>query len=197
MDRLSLIAVLGFLFVFTTGIGCQDKTEPTPIRSRVVGVEAKTEHVRSLEEYCDVIHAASDRVVLNVPPLEHASLPGTEKARWINIWATWCKPCIEEMPMLVRWAERMNNNGKAVELKFVSADDTAQVVSSFLSKHPEIGASFRLVRSDSLQPWMRELGLDEAAGLPIHIFIGKGGFVRCVRAAAIGRGDFDIIQQIL
>jgi hypothetical protein len=44
---------------------------------------------------------------------------------------------------------------------------------------------------------MEELGLDKGAGLPIHIFAGADGLIRCVRAAAISPEDFATIADLL
>ena len=37
----------------------------------------------------------------------------------INFWATWCRPCIEEMP----WFNKIVNQSKNTELVFVSLDN--------------------------------------------------------------------------
>jgi thiol-disulfide isomerase/thioredoxin len=59
--------------------------------------------------------------------------PGA-KAVLVNMWATWCGPCQEEFPGLVRVAEKYSGQGLRTIL--VSADDTDQVaaVKKFLAK---------------------------------------------------------------
>jgi len=59
--------------------------------------------------------------------------PGA-KAVLVNVWATWCGPCREEFPGLVRVAEKYKGQGLRVLL--VSADDTDQVaeVKKFLAE---------------------------------------------------------------
>jgi thiol-disulfide isomerase/thioredoxin len=42
----------------------------------------------------------------------------------VNVWATWCEPCREEMPDLVRFYR--DHRGKGVRLVMVSADDEDQ-----------------------------------------------------------------------
>ena len=41
----------------------------------------------------------------------------------LNFWATWCPPCIEEMPSLVRMQQRMQSKGVTVLAVSVDADD--------------------------------------------------------------------------
>jgi cytochrome c biogenesis protein CcmG, thiol:disulfide interchange protein DsbE len=41
----------------------------------------------------------------------------------LNFWATWCPPCIEEMPSLVRMQQRMQSTGVTVLAVSVDVDD--------------------------------------------------------------------------
>ncbi len=42
----------------------------------------------------------------------------------LNFWATWCPPCIEEMPSLVRMQQRMQPKGVTVLAVSVDVDDS-------------------------------------------------------------------------
>ncbi len=41
----------------------------------------------------------------------------------LNFWATWCPPCIEEMPSLVQMQQRMRDKGVTVVAVSVDVDD--------------------------------------------------------------------------
>lgn len=50
----------------------------------------------------------------------------------LNFWATWCPPCVEEMPSLVQLQHKMNDR---VTVLAVSVDVDANGYSKFLQKH--------------------------------------------------------------
>lgn len=52
----------------------------------------------------------------------------------VNLWATWCPPCIAEMPILDRLTERYAERGLVV--LGVAADDDPERVHDFLGKSP-------------------------------------------------------------
>ena len=43
----------------------------------------------------------------------------------LNFWATWCPPCIEETPSLVRMQSRLKDKGVVVLAVSIDADDAA------------------------------------------------------------------------
>jgi peroxiredoxin len=43
----------------------------------------------------------------------------------LNFWATWCAPCVEEVPSLVEMQRRMKAKGVTVLAVSVDADDNA------------------------------------------------------------------------
>src|ERR1700693_5128046 len=51
----------------------------------------------------------------------------------LNFWATWCPPCVEEMPSLVGMQKQML--GKGVVVLAVSVDDDADDYHKFLKDH--------------------------------------------------------------
>jgi len=59
----------------------------------------------------------------------------------LNFWATWCPPCVEEMPSLVQMQQRLKDKGVTVLAVSVDADEGAY--HRFLKDH---GVTFLTVR---------------------------------------------------
>lgn len=56
------------------------------------------------------------------------------KVVFINIWATWCPPCVEEMPTMQRLYDRLHDRG--LEVLAISIDALgAQVVGPFMQQY--------------------------------------------------------------
>ncbi len=51
----------------------------------------------------------------------------------LNFWATWCKPCLEELPEFDRLYRRYRNSG--MTLVAVATDEDAKAVQEFADKH--------------------------------------------------------------
>jgi cytochrome c biogenesis protein CcmG, thiol:disulfide interchange protein DsbE len=51
----------------------------------------------------------------------------------LNFWATWCAPCVEEMPSLEQLQERFK--GKGITVLAVSIDDDGNAYHQFLKDH--------------------------------------------------------------
>jgi cytochrome c biogenesis protein CcmG/thiol:disulfide interchange protein DsbE len=51
----------------------------------------------------------------------------------LNFWATWCPPCVEEMPSLVQMQKMVQSKG--VIVLAVSEDDDADAYHKFLKEH--------------------------------------------------------------
>src|ERR1043166_6877308 len=57
------------------------------------------------------------QAIIKLPELQEMMNDG-QKVKVINFWATWCAPCIKEMPFL----ERLNKENKDVKVLLVSLD---------------------------------------------------------------------------
>jgi cytochrome c biogenesis protein CcmG/thiol:disulfide interchange protein DsbE len=51
----------------------------------------------------------------------------------LNFWATWCPPCVEEIPSLERFAEKVRPLG--VEVVGVSVDQNPEALAAFIRKY--------------------------------------------------------------
>jgi thiol-disulfide isomerase/thioredoxin len=186
MDRLSALIVVVAL------VGCDSKKEePLPGRTDTTKVAKKTV---STEAFCDVQFTGTSGPKLSVPKLVGGTLadaPG--KWRWINVWATWCKPCVEEMPRLAKWREKL---GAKYELGFVSVDENEADLAAFRKEHPDTPASPRLAEPAKQADWYVSLGLDGGAPVPIHIFVEPSGHIRCARAGGVREQDFAAIEKL-
>jgi len=86
----------------------------------------------------------------------------------LNIWATWCAPCREEMPALDRLQAQMG--GKDFEVVAVSVDQQGPEIAQRFFK--EIGVKSLGFYID---PSARAAFQLEAPGLPVTLFIDRQG----------------------
>ncbi len=62
-------------------------------------------------------------------PVDFAQYKG--KVVFLNIWATWCPPCVSEMPSITMLATHPKLQGKGIEFLCVSVDDDPEAPRAF------------------------------------------------------------------
>jgi thiol-disulfide isomerase/thioredoxin len=196
MDRLSFVALA------LTGVvgGCGGgKTEPASAgsRSRYEAVEAQADPRFAPDQFCENWQPGGGPA-FSFPPLAGAATaPAAGPVRWVNVWATWCKPCIEEFPRIADWKAKLDATGHPTEVVFIS-DDAADVdLGEFTKAHPEVEGTLRISDPEQLSSWLVALGLPANAVLPIHLFVDAAGRLRCVRMGGVGAEDYAGVEAVI
>jgi len=106
------------------------------------------------------------------------------KTVFLNIWATWCWPCVSEMPSIARLAENPSLQGKNIQFVCVSTDESLDSVRRFVEdkKWP-----MTILHARSLPPVFR------TDAIPSTFIIAPDG--RIV-AAQVGSSDWDDPQVV-
>jgi thiol-disulfide isomerase/thioredoxin len=187
MDRLPTLIIASVL-----AIGCDSMSSGSSSKDggRVAKVEAaKAEDPgKAAAKWCDVLHEPDAAKAFRYPEL--ASGNGVEgKARWVNVWATWCKPCIEELPRIEKFREKLGNDGAQLEVQLLAAD-AAPEFDAFVAENAAAKGSLRLADPDGVAAWVGSLGLEENAGLPLHLFVDGDNRLRCARLGGVGNDDY-------
>jgi thiol-disulfide isomerase/thioredoxin len=103
------------------------------------------------------------------------------KAVFLNIWATWCGPCVREMPSIARLAARDTFKDKNIAFVCVSVDDASETVRQFVRDKNWPMTVLRANKS-TLPP------VFQTEGIPATFVISPAG--RIV-AAEVGSSDWD------
>jgi thiol-disulfide isomerase/thioredoxin len=112
---------------------------------------------------------------LDGQPVELSRFRG--KPLFLNIWATWCPPCVAEMPSIARLASRPTL--KDVAFVCVSTDDSPEDVRRFL-----VGKNWPMtvLRATDLPP------VFATDGIPATFLIAPDGRIA---SAQVGSADWD------
>jgi thiol-disulfide isomerase/thioredoxin len=153
------LAFLGFWVVYLTFFGPRNRRA-----LEESGIDRPAEYNWTLED-------------LNEQPVRFTRFQG--KTVFLNIWATWCGPCVREMPSIARLAANPRLKGQDIAFVCVSVDDSAAAVKSFIRGKDW---PMTVLHATSLPP------VFTTDGIPATFVISPAG--RIV-AAEVGASDWD------
>jgi thiol-disulfide isomerase/thioredoxin len=131
-------------------------------------------------------------------PAAAGAAPARGGWTWVNLWATWCTPCVEEMGLLGRWREALAREGVPVGFELLSIDEPEQEAALAAWGTRGLPGPIRWLRSPQDLPALLDaLGVDRDAMIPIHALVDAAGFVRCVRVGAIHEQDYAAVKRLL
>ena len=108
----------------------------------------------------------------------------TKKLRLINLWATWCGPCVAELPELVT-INRMYR-GRNFELVTISLDDVAKIQSALtVLKENHVTASNNILSVDDRDKFAEALDQEWPGPVPYTILVAPGGKIIYRKTGAI------------
>jgi thiol-disulfide isomerase/thioredoxin len=106
------------------------------------------------------------------------------KTVFLNIWATWCGPCVGEMPSIAKLARDPRLQGKNIEFVCVSTDDSAETVRRFLTGKDW---TMTILRANSTP------AVFYSEGIPATFLIGADGRIAAIKVGAKDWNEPDVV----
>lgn len=110
--------------------------------------------------------------IISFEELEAMTARESDKLRIYNFWATWCAPCIREMP----YFEQVQQDDPSLELYFISLDDgrKPERVTQFIEKR-NIQSPVYLLNDVDFNKWINKVDSTWSGAIPATLFIQPEG----------------------
>jgi thiol-disulfide isomerase/thioredoxin len=113
----------------------------------------------------------------------------------INFWATWCPPCVEELPLLNQFYltqhQAQTSSPKRLQMLGIAADKSASII-QFLATHP-IDFPIVMAGFEGLA-LSRQLG-NTSGGLPYSALIDTNGTVLFTKEGQLTANDLQDLAK--
>ncbi|MEE9167673.1 MAG: TlpA disulfide reductase family protein [Candidatus Neomarinimicrobiota bacterium] len=103
--------------------------------------------------------------------LEIVQLQKDSGAVLVNFWATWCRPCVEEFPMIINLSENYPSSDLTIYLVSVDWLDEKEKVVTFLTNHGISGLSF--IKNQGDDEFINAIWKEWTGAIPFNIVYGK------------------------
>ncbi len=112
--------------------------------------------------------------VLDFPAFEKRLKRSGDTLYIYNFWATWCRPCVEELPYFTRLDSMYQ--GRKVKVEFVSLDlvDQMETAVKPMVSRKLAGQSVLLLNAPKYNEWIDKISLDWSGAIPISLAVHNG-----------------------
>jgi len=124
--------------------------------------------------------ATAQPKIVKLPELQKVMSDPSDQVKVINFWATWCGPCIKELPLF----EKLNHDRKDVVVTLVSMDldldPNPEKVNKFVARK-KLASSVLILDETNPNSYIDKIASEWSGGLPATLVIntknGKRKFV--------------------
>jgi thiol-disulfide isomerase/thioredoxin len=122
--------------------------------------------------FSNTIVAQKVAVFDNYSNLEKEILSDKNTVYVVNFWATWCGPCVKELPHF----EKLNSENKSIKVVLVSLDFKNQFESKLLPflKKKSIKSEVVLLTDTNYNSWLPMVDKDWSGSIPATLIIKNG-----------------------
>lgn len=137
------------------------------ILSLCLGVAGHSIPERSLEQFKERVSVSTDTLYV------------------VNFWATWCKPCIAEIPYFEQASEDFSDRPVKILLASLDFPDAKSSVEKFIANRSIKNEAF-LLNAGNPNKWIDEIDSSWSGAIPATVFY-RGG-----RKVKFNEGDFNL-----
>ena len=141
---------------------------------KIASAKGKNVELVNIDELADILKNTGDELIV------------------CNFWATWCKPCIEEMPFFDKLQDEFKEDD--VRIIFVNIDDikNADKVKTFV-RQKQVRSQVMQLNEDNktLKSWFSKIQGGWEGDIPATLFIRTDGDVKTFYT-----GSFDTYEEL-
>jgi len=105
----------------------------------------------------------------------------------INFWASWCSPCIHEIPSMTKLQDTFGSN--LISILAINLGEEKGSIETFLAHHP---VNFTVL----LDPGQSQPKRWKVFAFPTSYLLDKEGIIRYTVAGAIDWDSIDVKQKV-
>lgn len=159
------------ILLFTFMISCGNHKEADQVDAEAVVETASKATNNTLETTENISYDELEFVDFAEFEARYLKQPANDITYVLNFWATWCKPCVKELP----YFEELNKNykDKNVQVVLVSLDFPKHVekqVLPFIKKH-DLQSEILLLDDPDANSWIPKVSEQWSGAIPATLFV--------------------------
>jgi thiol-disulfide isomerase/thioredoxin len=127
---------------------------------------------------------------IKLKDLQHLINSPVDRIQVINFWATWCAPCVKEMPLF----EELNQENKEVNVTLVSMDfdldPNPEKVQRFITRK-KIQSKVVILAETDPNSWIDKIDKDWSGALPSTLIVNTKTGKRKLIQKELHEGDLE------